>query len=107
MDTLSIYPPFSEDDVHELMKTPVAIFMDGEEKNRGMVISVNLYPTDKRYSVILDIDFSEYEGCTLGFIKETNSWIFTEEALNERVDKKVKPFVIDLRSAASIICIED
>ncbi|OGZ18235.1 MAG: hypothetical protein A2494_01855 [Candidatus Lloydbacteria bacterium RIFOXYC12_FULL_46_25] len=79
MDSSLIHPPFSKDQILHLTRTHVGLFIDGEEKRRGMIIGVNLAPADIEYSVIIEIDFSEYESCVLGYSDEQKNWVIIDK----------------------------
>ena len=79
MDSLVIYPPFSDEQMRDLTKTHVGLFVDGKEQGRGMIIKVDLCPADERYSVIIEIDLSEYKSCTLGYNEKQKRWVIIDE----------------------------
>lgn len=79
MDSSLICPPFTKEEIRHLTRTHVGLFIDGEEKRRGMIIGVNLAPADATYSVIIEIDFSEYESCVLGYSEEQKNWVIIDK----------------------------
>lgn len=98
-----IYPPFSEEQIGVLIGAPVALYVDGHEEKRGAIIGINLHPSDEQYSVILEIEFSEYEGCTLGFIEGWRKWVPVEQDAPRTWCHKIKPLIIDIRHISSAI----
>lgn len=98
-----IYPPFSEEQIGVLMEAPIALYVDGYEEKRGVIIGINLHPSDEQYSAILEIEFSEYEGCTLGFIERRKKWTPIEQDIPRTWRYETKPLVIDIRYVSSAI----
>ena len=100
MNAPSIQSPTSDEHIHVLMKNPVALFIDDHEEKRGMVINIDLSPSDKTYSAILEIDLSEYESCTLGFIEEQKIWVSIEKDASGTWCRDTNSRAIDIRRAA-------
>lgn len=98
-----IYPPFNEEQIGVLMEAPVALYVDGHEEKRGVIIGINLRPSDEQYSAILEIEFSEYEGCTLGFIERQKKWTPVEQDIPRTLRHETEPLVIDIRYVSSTI----
>lgn len=104
MDPLVICPPFSDEQMHDLKKTHVGLFIDGEERGRGMIISLDLCPADKRYSVTIEIDFSEYKSCVLGYDEKERGWVITDEyVLDETWRKAMTTGILEVRHTIPVI----
>lgn len=106
MDMLSIVPPFTDEDVHTLFKEPVALFVHDHEEHRGMIIGVDLHPSNVIYLVILEVEFGEYESCTLGFTPEKKGWVLLEKDDRDTWFEVIPSHLITIKRAPPIVYAE-
>jgi hypothetical protein len=80
MSALSIRPPFSEIHIEPLKRTPLALFQNDAEVNRGRAIEVNICPTGG-YLAVLVIDVGGNEVTMLGYNPNMKCWVPVKEDL--------------------------
>lgn len=97
-----IYPPFNDEEIHLLMNAPVALHVDGNEDKRGIIVAIDLNPSNNKFLVILEIEFNEYDSCSLGFIVEHNHWISVQQDNPCTMCCGAEPLTMDIIPVASM-----